>query len=101
MEAMFEQYSSLEPKCSTERYDDNDDDDDATDDDGDDDDSVELMMMTMIVILILISSAALRGAGGTACNRLCELVLTFLQKPMKANHWISPMVSFHNGLQTC
>ena len=38
MPAIFEQYSSLEPKCSTERYDDHNDDDDNNDDDDDDDD---------------------------------------------------------------
>ena len=36
--AIFDQYSSLEPKFSTERYDDNDDDDDDDDDADDDDD---------------------------------------------------------------
>ena len=39
MLAIFEQYSSLEPKCSTERYDDHNDEDDNNDDDDDDDDS--------------------------------------------------------------
>ena len=34
--------------------------------------------------------------GGAGCNRFCELVLTFLQTVMHANHWIAPMISIQD-----
>ena len=40
-----------------------------------------------------------RIGGGAGCNRFCELVLTFLQTVMHANHWIAPMISIHDSFQ--
>ena len=37
--------------------------------------------------------------GDARCNRFCELVLTFLQTVMQANHWIAPMISLHDSFQ--